>query len=113
MPMRTDDDVLQALDALTQVLHENQARNEQAIARAERVRARRLEGERYRDIVESEEGPLLLELATESLAALMHAAGRLRRAQADALHAEGLTMDRIAELFGVTRQRVSALLRHR
>jgi predicted XRE-type DNA-binding protein len=27
------------------------------------------------------------------------------------LHEEGITMDRIAELFGVTRQRVSGLLR--
>jgi DNA-binding transcriptional regulator LsrR (DeoR family) len=35
----------------------------------------------------------------------------VRRAEARALYAEGLTMDQIAERFGVTRQRVSALLR--
>ncbi len=33
-----------------------------------------------------------------------------RRAEARALHQEGISMDRIAQLFGVTRQRVSALL---
>ena len=43
----------------------------------------------------------------------MSAACRLRRAQAAALHDEGLTMDRIAELFGVTRQRISQILRSR
>ena len=35
----------------------------------------------------------------------------MRRAEAHALYAEGLTMDQIAERFGVTLQRVSALLR--
>ena len=108
-----EDAVLDSLDALVDVLRENQRRNNQAIARAELTRARRLEGASYRDIVESAQGPLIVELATESLAALMLAAGRLRRAEADALHAEGMTMERIAELYGVTRQRVSALLRSR
>ena len=31
--------------------------------------------------------------------------------EARVLHGEGMTMDQIAKLFGVTRQRVSALLR--
>jgi predicted transcriptional regulator len=35
----------------------------------------------------------------------------VRRTEARTLHREGLTMDQIAQLFGVTRQRVSALLR--
>ena len=35
----------------------------------------------------------------------------VRRAEARALYAEGLTMEQIAERFGVTRQRVSTLLR--
>jgi len=36
-----------------------------------------------------------------------------RREEARALHREGLSMDAIALLFGVTRQRVSALLASR
>ncbi len=36
----------------------------------------------------------------------------LRKAEAAALRANGYTMDRIAELFGATRQRISALLRN-
>jgi transposase len=42
----------------------------------------------------------------------LHAYGnRVRRTEARALHGEGMTMDEIAKLFGVTRQRISALLR--
>jgi predicted transcriptional regulator len=52
-----------------------------------------------------------VQLLTEN-ARLLHAYGhRVRRTEARALHREGLTMDEIARLFGVSRQRVSALLR--
>ena len=46
--------------------------------------------------------------AMHELAACLTAA--VRRAEAAQLSAEGLTQGRIAKLFGVTRQRVSALL---
>ena len=58
-----------------------------------------------------------LDRTTEILRRLDHiesrlAAGeRFRSAQARSLHAEGMTMNVIAKLFGVTRQRISALLR--
>jgi hypothetical protein len=42
---------------------------------------------------------------------LNNAITRLRRAQARAMRAEGTTTERIADVLGVTRQRVSALLR--
>lgn len=95
------------------MLHTNRERNERAIVRAEAIRAHRLDGRTYREIVTAEEGPLIAELATQSIDELVHAAGQFRRAEAEALHREGLTMDRIAHLFGVTRQRVSVLLRSR
>jgi DNA-binding transcriptional regulator LsrR (DeoR family) len=50
-------------------------------------------------------------LLTESSKALDTSGSNVRRAEAQALHAEGMTMEQIAERFGVTRQRVSALLR--
>ena len=43
--------------------------------------------------------------------ALAEFGARVRRAEAVALYGEGMTMEEIAEKFGVTRQRVSALLR--
>jgi hypothetical protein len=65
----------------------------------------------YAEIAEREQRPFLVELLTMNLAALQSAGNVLRTVTARALRDEGLTMDRIAELFGVSRQRVSALLR--
>ena len=50
-------------------------------------------------------------MTRDNLVALVDAGSRLRRAEARALHVEGMTMEQIADLFGVTRQRVSALLK--
>ena len=64
-----------------------------------------------REIVPNEETPLLVQLLT-SATNLLHSYGtRVRRTEARALRREGMTMDQIARLFGVTRQRISALLR--
>jgi hypothetical protein len=65
----------------------------------------------YREIVPNEERPLIVELITANLELLSGVGSRLRRAEAKALYDEGLTMDEIATLFGVSRQRVAVLLR--
>jgi predicted XRE-type DNA-binding protein len=102
---------LAALHDLDQALDEN-------IERAQRMKQRIAElleacagGRRIIDIAPEEETPLLVQLLTEGAESLQLYGSRVRRAEARALHAEGLTMDQIAHLFGVTRQRVSALLR--
>lgn len=107
----TDDAVLVALDGLMEVLEENAARIRIARARADAIRTARRSGLPWKEIVSSEDGPLIVELVSENLDALRREGAALRRAEARALHDEGVTMERIAELFGVTRQRVSALLR--
>ncbi|MBV8980305.1 MAG: hypothetical protein JO086_05335 [Acidimicrobiia bacterium] len=106
-----DDPVLEALEGLVRALRENAARIDATIARAEQIREQRLQGLTYREIESGEQRPLIVEMTRDNLAALVEAGSRLRRAEARALHADGMTMDQIAELFGVTRQRVSALLR--
>jgi len=106
-----DDPVLDALDGLVRALRHNAARIEATIARADQIREERLAGRTYREIESGEQRPLIVEMTRDNLAALVEAGSRLRRAEARALHAEGMTMEQIAELFGVTRQRVSALLR--
>ena len=108
-----DDPVLDALDQLTTALRENIARNERALARADSIREQRAQGLPYREIVSHAQRPLIVELVASNMAVLAEAGSRLRRAEARALHDEGLTMDRIASLFGVTRQRISELLRQR
>jgi hypothetical protein len=105
------DPVLDALDDLVAALAENAERNEAMTVRALRMRSEREAGRSYRDIERDAEGPLVVALTRDNLAALLDAGSRLRRAEARALYAEGMTMDQIADLFGVTRQRVSAILK--
>ena len=68
-------------------------------------------GDQLHDIIEAEPPPLIPSLITANIAALHDVGAALRKAEAAALRAHGYTMDRIAELFGVTRQRISHLLK--
>jgi hypothetical protein len=106
-----DDAFLRALTALEEVIDENEKRARLIKKRMTRIRRARVQGLRYSDEVADEDGPLIVQLVTESSAALDRSGANVRRAEAEALYAEGMTMDQIAERFGVTRQRVSALLR--
>jgi DNA-directed RNA polymerase specialized sigma24 family protein len=69
------------------------------------------DGLSYTEIVEAARPPLLVQLVTETKEALDGCGARVRRTEALVLHEQGMTMERIAERFGVTRQRVSALLK--
>lgn len=111
--MEPQDDVLDALDDLTTALRENGERNKRALERADLMRAKRAEGLPYRAIVSESDRPLIVELVAENMSRLATAGSRLRRAEARALREEGMTMEGIATLFGVTRQRISELLRER
>lgn len=108
--MTTDEDLLTALDELVAALKENTARNHEAIVRAEEIKRQRAAGLPWSEIVTGDR-PLIVELLTRNLSALTTAGSRLRRLEARALHDEGLSMERIGQLFGVTRQRISELLR--
>lgn len=105
------DEMLEALDALVGALQHNIAVNQQVMARAELIKRRRRAGESYTAIVEDAPPPLIIDMVNENLDRLARNGARFRRAEAKALHDEGMTMERIAAVFRVTRQRVSALLR--
>jgi hypothetical protein len=81
--------------------------------RARILQRQRTGGRDWHDIVSSEERPLIVEQISSAIASLSTAGSRWRREQATALSAEGVSINRIAALYGVTRQRVSALLRGR
>ncbi|MDT0274763.1 hypothetical protein [Blastococcus goldschmidtiae] len=83
----------------------------QSRARAETLLRRRQRGEPWLEIVTSEPRPLIVERISTVLASLSAAGHTWRREQAAALQAEQISINRIAALFGVTRQRISALLR--
>ena len=68
-------------------------------------------GAAYSEMGPQLEGSPVIGALTTAIDALIEAAARLRRAAAIQLHDEGMTMEQIAALFGVTRQRVGALLR--
>ena len=111
MADRTEDEVVDALDRAAQALDDNRTRINLALERIAEIVELRLSGMTYAEIAQREQRPFLVELLTMNLAALQGAGNMLRTVTARALRDEGLTMDRIAELFGVSRQRVSALLR--
>ena len=99
-----------ALTALEGVLDDNADRAKLIKKRIAVVRRLRNEGKSYRELIATEDGPLIVHLLTESSAELDTCGASVRRAEARALHDEGMTMEEIARAFGVTRQRVSALL---
>lgn len=101
----------QALADLVTALDQTIAELEQAKGRAQRLQQRWSGETGLLDAVQAEPGPLVVELLTSSIDRLADAGSRWRRAEARVLHEEGASMTRIAQLFGVSRQRISALLR--
>ena len=100
-----------ALDALVIELEQCADALQAACGRAVELQHQRRSGRTWQDIVTNESRPLVVELISEVMASLATAGGRWRREEALALHAEGLSINRIAAQFGVTRQRISALIK--
>jgi DNA-directed RNA polymerase specialized sigma subunit len=109
--MASGDPFDRALSDLERMLSANAQRMDQIQRRIAEIRRQRSAGRSYREIVETTQGDLSVQLITEATQALDEVGARVRRAEALALYREGMTMEQIAEKFGVTRQRVSALLR--
>jgi hypothetical protein len=80
---------------------------------AEKLRVDRRAGAPWVEIVTTEAKPLIVESISTVLGSLATAGHAWRREQASALQGEHVSINRIAALFGVTRQRISALLRER
>jgi hypothetical protein len=100
-----------ALASLVTELDRCVAELEQARVRAENLLRERRSGHRWLEIVTGESRPLIVERLSTVLATLSAAGHEWRREQAAALQAEQVSINRIAALFGVTRQRISALLK--
>lgn len=104
------DRALLALEDLVRAAERMQQALELLTARAGVIRRCRAEGLPYQEIVTREDRPLIAELLTDTLRQFQAAGTRFRQAEAQALHAEGLTLEQIGELFGLTRQRISTLI---
>jgi hypothetical protein len=81
--------------------------------RAEELLAERRRGASWLTIVTAESRPLVVETVSAVMGTLARAGSSWRREEAHALRSETVSINRIAALFGVTRQRISALLRER
>ncbi len=101
--LRALDDLVDAAEHMAQVT---------ALIRdhAAHIRTGRLEGLSYREIVDGESRPLIVEVFTDAIARFEAAGTRFRQAEAAALRQEGMTLQEIGALFGLTRQRISTLL---
>lgn len=104
------DAVLDALDMVVEVLTRNVDWMKEVIEQAAAVRKERVRGHSYRTILEDGDVTLIVARLPITLAAIEKAGRRLRIAEAHALRAEGMTIAWIAELFGISAQRVSVLL---
>ena len=105
--------VATALEGIETAAGETSTRSRDGQRRAGELRERLESGQPLVELIREEQPPLVVELVSANMATLDTAGAELRAAQALALRAEGLTIEAISELFGVTRQRISALLRQK
>src|SRR4051794_3414926 len=78
--------------------------------RVDYLHERRQAGSRFADLIDRDARLVLLEATNTTLQGLLTAGTRLRRLVAQVLYGDGMTMDEIAKVLGVTRQRVSTLI---
>jgi DNA-directed RNA polymerase specialized sigma24 family protein len=102
-----------ASDALLEAVDRARTVLDDIRGRTAGLRERWAGGESVAEVVASEEETLVVVLLSQVLEDLSAAGSAFRRAEARALHEEGLSQEAIAALFGVTRQRVGALLSER
>jgi transcriptional regulator len=100
-----------ALSEIDAATRQNVARSQEIQTRVEWLIESLDRGMDIVEVAESEARPLVVEMITQNIETLQSIGSQLRQAEARALRAEGATMEWIADLFGVTRQRISALLR--
>lgn len=106
-----DDAALRALEQLISCLDASVEELQRARTRAEQLLADRRAGHPWLDLVTEEARPLVVERVSSVHGALATAGHLWRREEAAALRRENVSINRIAALFGVTRQRISTLLR--
>jgi len=110
-PKHVSDLVVLALAALEVEMRRVAEVGDRIVERADYIKRLRADGKSYSEIVPTEERPLIVEMLSSNLERLSDVGSKLRRAEAQALYDEGMTMAQIAKLFGVTRQRIAVLVR--
>lgn len=110
MKSANDEELVEALAAVAEVMNRSVERVAVVAARSRDLIDGRAAGSSYAELMAGATGPLVLDVLSELQDAVSAAGSRLRRAEVRALHAEGLSMEKIARLLRVSRQRVSAII---
>lgn len=113
MAEQMDDSAWRALEELGRQLEVTIHDLRAAGKRVDELLSLRAAGQSWSDIVSNEERPLIVERITRAIDDLGAVGGRFRREEALALHRENVSINRISQLFGVSRQRASVLVRSR
>ncbi len=103
----------QALTEIERHVGANIERGQEIQRRVKHLQAQVREGAGVADVLREEDSPRSVEMITINMKTLEMVGSELRASLAITLRDEGLTLAEIAELFGVTRQRISALLRQK
>ena len=111
--MTGEDSALEALRALVKVLDANEERSRQLRGRAGQIESLLQQGYTWRQVLATEERPLIIDMLGQSMALLNEVGGRLRREEARCMLAEGVKKEEIADLLGVTLDHVDAMLEGR
>ena len=105
------DEELRALDRLADAIEEN-ARDQRLLARRVRqLRSWRAKGLSWRHLLGKDGPPTVIDLLGRVLQRTGEVSAALRRRLARGLREEGVSTPTIGHLFGVSHQRISALLR--
>jgi hypothetical protein len=104
------DEVLDALALLIDALESSRRRIAAVYEGAEHLRSGRSRGVSYAELLSGADCRGVTAGVSELLDSLVNAGSRLRRAEARALRAEGLSMNNVGAVLGVSRQRASALV---
>jgi hypothetical protein len=99
-----------ALRALVKSLEDAEVRLRVGLERAVELDRLRSQGYSWGDIVATEPRPLIVEMVSHTVEVLAETGARFRRIESKAMHAEGLKVEEIADLFGLMPDRVRSML---
>ena len=108
--VRQADEVLEAIDALTEAVEANSDDEKLLTQRLDDLRRQREQGTAVTQALSEEGSPGTMQVLGRVLSRLMDASGNVRRALARSMRSEGTSIPAIARIFGVTHQRVSNIL---
>src|SRR3954453_2110013 len=81
-----------------------------AVQRTDDIEAFRQQGYSWQQVLATEDRPLMSDLVSRHIALLAEVTNRFRREEVRCLHAEGLKIEAIADIFGVSVAHVDAMV---